>query len=359
MLGLILTALFFQPQVPDRIKITETLKAINKVRHLGADVYNTEIFHQVDNQWQNLLQEWRRENRRFIFNRDYSRIDSLAQETIKTAQFCAQQTLLVKDSLKNTIKLQTALVSTEVDSFRKKYRELKSVDSFRSKLLGSEMLVSESQAALARQDYKRAHHKIMEASRLLGQSQQAFSDLIRQYLFNVPNWNQWVEETIKWSSDNKAAAIIIDKLNHQCNVYDSGQIKMTFTAEFGPNWIGHKRLKGDDATPEGRYFVKNKKSRGQTKYFLALEIDYPNAKDQERFKAAKKNGELPKGAQIGSLIEIHGGGGEGVNWTNGCVALKNEDMKKVFQMTHVGTPVTIVGTMADTLALSNPINLTK
>lgn len=335
--------------------ISETLKAINTVRHLEADVYASEMFQQVEKQWETLLQEWRRENGRLIFNRDYARIDSLAQETIKTAQFCARQTLIFKDSLKNTITLQSTMISTRVDSFRKKYRELPAVDSFRYKLLGSEMLVSESQAAMERQDYKRAHSKLLEASQLLGQSQQAFSDLIRQYLFNVPSWNQWVTETIQWSSEKNAAAIIIDKLNHQCKVYDGGKLKITFTAEFGPNWIGHKRIKGDDATPEGRYFVKTKKSGGQTKYFLALEIDYPNAKDQERFKAAKKNGELPKSAQIGSLIEIHGGGGEGVNWTNGCVALKNEDMKKVFQITGVGTPVTIVGTMSDTLTIKTEL----
>lgn len=347
LLLLIIVWIFFHPGLPDMNSISQTLKAINKVRHLKADVYATEMSQQVEKSWDSLLQEWRRENRRFILRRDYARIDSLAQETLQIAQLCARQTQILKDSLKNAIKVQTVLVTAEVNGFKKKYRELPSVDSFRFKLLGSEMLLSESQAALEREDYKRAHNKIIEATHLLGQSQQAFSDLIGKYLLNLPDWNQWVDETIKWSSEKKATVIIIDKLEHLCKVYEGGILKLTLPAEFGPNWIGHKRVRGDDATPEGRYFVKTKKSGAQTKYFLALEIDYPNDQDQEQFKTAKKNGELPKGAQIGSLIEIHGGGGEGVNWTNGCVALNNEDMQKVFELASVGTPVTIVGTLSN------------
>ena len=49
-------------------------------------------------------------------------------------------------------------------------------------------------------------------------------------------------------------------------------------------------------------------------------------------------------AGIGNLIEIHGDGGQGRDWTDGCVALADGDMDKVFARSRVGTPVTIVGT---------------
>jgi murein L,D-transpeptidase YafK len=65
--------------------------------------------------------------------------------------------------------------------------------------------------------------------------------------------------------------------------------------ELGANWIGDKYHMGDRATPEGRYFIRKKKSRGQTIYYRALEIDYPNADDQKAFKDAKKK---PDPAQI-------------------------------------------------------------
>jgi lipoprotein-anchoring transpeptidase ErfK/SrfK len=52
---------------------------------------------------------------------------------------------------------------------------------------------------------------------------------------------------------------------------------------------------------------------------------------------------VPPGRGIGGLIEIHGAGGQGRNWTDGCVALVNPDMDRLFAAVGVGTPVTIVG----------------
>jgi hypothetical protein len=43
------------------------------------------------------------------------------------------------------------------------------------------------------------------------------------------------------------------------------------------------------------------------------------------------------------LIEIHGEGGRGKDWTQGCVALTNSDIDDLFGRVAIGTPVTIVG----------------
>jgi murein L,D-transpeptidase YafK len=91
--------------------------------------------------------------------------------------------------------------------------------------------------------------------------------------------------------------------------------------------------------------VTKKKERGQSIYHKALEIDYPNERDRQRFRQAQVAGELPQNAHIGGLIEIHGEGGKGVNWTSGCVALTNKNMDAVFKLAKIGTPVTIVGAL--------------
>ena len=104
-----------------------------------------------------------------------------------------------------------------------------------------------------------------------------------------------------------------------------------------------KRSQGDRATPEGRYRIVKKKDVGQSIYHRALLLDYPNAEDRKRFAAAMKRGEIPRASAIGGLIEIHGDGGRGQNWTDGCVALRNSDMDELFARVPVGTRVTIVG----------------
>jgi murein L,D-transpeptidase YafK len=135
-------------------------------------------------------------------------------------------------------------------------------------------------------------------------------------------------------------------LGRACRVYKGGRLAASYPVELSTNWVGDKRHRGDKATPEGRYKVTRKRGPGSTKYYKALEIDYPNAEDSARFRAAKRRGELPPGTAIGGLIEIHGTGGRGGDWTEGCVALRNEHMDKVFAIAQVGTPVLIVGALA-------------
>jgi murein L,D-transpeptidase YafK len=84
-----------------------------------------------------------------------------------------------------------------------------------------------------------------------------------------------------------------------------------------------------------------------------LSLDYPNTRDKERFKAELSKGTLPAWAKIGGGIEIHGGGGKGVDWTEGCIALTDSEIDLVFNLAKVGTTVTIVGSIKDISQILN------
>lgn len=114
----------------------------------------------------------------------------------------------------------------------------------------------------------------------------------------------------------------------------------TFTVAFGANPVGHKQEEGDERTPEGRYTLDFKKIN--TDYHKAIHISYPNARDIEN---AKKRGVFPGGS-----IMIHGqknGWGwisiitQRFNWTNGCIALADNDLDVVWNAVDVGTPIEI------------------
>ena len=111
--------------------------------------------------------------------------------------------------------------------------------------------------------------------------------------------------------------------------------------DLGFNWIADKSRAGDGATPEGRYRIVSRTTASA--YYRALLLDYPNADDRAEFARARRSGDVPRSAGIGGLIEIHGEGGRGRDWTKGCVALANPDMADLFARVSVGTPVTIVG----------------
>ncbi len=122
----------------------------------------------------------------------------------------------------------------------------------------------------------------------------------------------------------------MDKFARELRLYYDGKLVNTFEAEFGKNWIGDKKYQGDQSTPEGKYMVTKKKENGNTGYYKALLINYPNDEDKEQFKINKQKGLISPGRGIGGLVEVHGGGGKGADWTEGCFSLSNRDMGKLY-----------------------------
>lgn len=159
------------------------------------------------------------------------------------------------------------------------------------------------------------------------------------------HWSLQVAETVEASRRQGRSAVIVDKAARRLRVYRSGREVAVFRAEIGTAGLAPKRHAGDRATPEGRYRVTTVKTGGATRYYKALLLDYPNADDRRRFELERAAGTIEAGIGPGSLIEIHGHGGQGRDWTEGCVALRDEDMDRLLDMVGVGTPVTIVGRM--------------
>jgi hypothetical protein len=162
---------------------------------------------------------------------------------------------------------------------------------------------------------------------------------------HLRQWRAWTDATI--AESRQRTTVLIDKLKRRLTVYKDGKEVATFRAELGSRGLERKLHSGDKATPEGRYKVVAVKDHGQSKYYRAFLLNYPNGEDQARFNSAKKKGQVPVRAGIGSLIEIHGDGGQGKDWTDGCVAVTNQEMDRLFRWVGHGTPVTIVGTVPE------------
>ena len=158
----------------------------------------------------------------------------------------------------------------------------------------------------------------------------------------IARWQGLIRDTAEWSRRSGRAAIVVSKAAHRVTVYEAGRVVRTYYGDMGFNWVADKRRAGDGATPEGHYRVVAVRTSGSA-YYKALLVDYPNAQDRRAYAEAQLLGVLPPGAQIGGQIEIHGEGGVGRDWTDGCVALANADLDDLIRRVEVGTPVTIVG----------------
>jgi hypothetical protein len=348
--SLVLTVIFIVVYVisapkPPMFSIRQCRLAVIKARKADAPMYAPKLYKEAENAWNETLKIWDRENKKLTYKRDLAKVQKLANKTNNLAIKSMKRAVQAKDSLRSLANIELALLQEKVEAFHQKYDGMPMDKTCQVLFSKGELFFLEGRAALKRCDYKRAVQKLKNAEPFIGKVGNDVSKMLGSYLKNIPMWRQWAEENIEWSRSNNSVTILVDKLAHKCQIYDCGSLIHEYRVELGPNWIGHKRYKGDNATPEGQYFIRQKADHKQSKYYKALAINYPNQRDLEIFEAAQKRGELSFSAQIGGLIEIHGEGGKGINWTQGCVALKNSDLDVVYNLVQVGTPVTIVGSI--------------
>lgn len=344
LVALVMGILLITSAKPPVYAVTICQNEISSAREVEADRYAPEMLVSAESTCQLALNEWKYQNDRIFFSRNYRQMLSLANEATGKAREAKEMALHVKDSLETGLSSKLKAVCSKIDHYEICYSHLPLSGTTRQNFTSAKLRYMESKEAYERGDYKQVSLNLDVASQLITRSVTEAHTFLSGYFENLPKWQRWAGETIAWSKNNSAYAILIDKFAQKCYVYKDGKIKREFNAELGPNWIGTKQYRGDKATPEGKYHVTKKKARHQTKYYKALLINYPNDEDKARYNSLVKKGIIPKRG-IGNLIEIHGDGGKGINWTDGCVALTNDDIDRLYELTGIGTPVTIVGSL--------------
>jgi len=132
--------------------------------------------------------------------------------------------------------------------------------------------------------------------------------------------------------------VVVDKTRRTIALYSGGAMIHTIrNIQLGDAPVGHKRFQGDERTPEGRYTIDygNPKSA----YYLSLHISYPNERDIARAEAA--------GRSPGGMIMIHGQpngmkGRMAGDWTDGCIAVSNEEVELLWNSVPDGTVIDIL-----------------
>ncbi|WP_086616945.1 L,D-transpeptidase family protein [Erythrobacter tepidarius] len=132
--------------------------------------------------------------------------------------------------------------------------------------------------------------------------------------------------------------LLVDKSERLMIGYAAGQpVKVWRGLQFGDQPQGHKRFAGDERTPEGRYYIEGRNPRSA--YHLSLKISYPNAADRAY---AAQYGRSP-----GGDIFLHGQpnglpfGRLPGDWTDGCIALANDEIEELWRIVPDGTVIEI------------------
>ena len=146
--------------------------------------------------------------------------------------------------------------------------------------------------------------------------------------------------------------VVVEKTAHRLTVYEGGRAVKSYRAAIGGG-KGDKVREGDRCTPVGEFAVcvKNPTS----KYVLSLGLTYPNEEDAARgltdglidraqhdaiVTAIRRGVQPPWNTLLGGEIMIHGDG-SGRDWTLGCIALDDDDIRELYPAIPVGTVVEI------------------
>lgn len=136
-------------------------------------------------------------------------------------------------------------------------------------------------------------------------------------------------------------SIVVVKHERKMYVYGRGRALKAYRISLGDAPEGHKHFRGDEKTPEGLYYIDGKNPNSICHKNLG--ISYPN--DADRAYARRH------GQPTGGDIKIHGlPNGQGYigkghlldDWTNGCVAITDEEIDELYAHTRVGIPILIL-----------------
>jgi len=326
---------------------------LGKAKRGNADIYAPEYYKAADNKYKAAFKEWKQQNARLFFVRDFSRVKELILDATIKAQEANASSGANKDTLKLKYLKEIELLKRKLDNYHDVFIKLPLKVYVRKNYEFGKLALEEGLSAFGKGDFMLATKKLTEGKIKISLADTEVNALLKDYFSNFSKWQNWVDRTIKQTAQNNNNAFIVDKIKHKGYLYYKGRLSKEYDVEFGKNWIGDKQYAGDRATPEGMYMVTRKKSSRDTKYHKALLINYPNDEDRTLFNEKKRKGILSRNSSLGGLIEIHGEGGKGSDWTIGCVALTNDNMDEVFSRMAQGSPVTIVGSMISLAELLN------
>jgi murein L,D-transpeptidase YafK len=134
--------------------------------------------------------------------------------------------------------------------------------------------------------------------------------------------------------------VVVLKKERALELVSNGTVIKTYKIALGRDPIGPKSKQGDHKTPEGVYVLNSRNSHSQ--FYKSIHISYPGEHDRAvaRQKGVSPGGDvfihgLPNGyGAIGAAHRLR-------DWTDGCIAVTNEEIDEIWKAVPDGTQIEI------------------
>jgi murein L,D-transpeptidase YafK len=168
----------------------------------------------------------------------------------------------------------------------------------------------------------------------------------------------------KTTYDAEKVSLLLSHSQHTLYVKKGRFIVKSYKVALGSGGAGGKIREGDGRTPVGQYRITE--VRNSDRFHLFMRLNYPNITDAKRALTEKLitredyrtvldahvfGRQPPQNLILGGAIGIHGIGDEtqekvkihqNIDWTAGCIALRNDEVEDLSQYVSVGTEIHIV-----------------
>ena len=339
------------PPIPPGVQHAEVQKLA--LWRAGATIFTPDEYQSYTAAYSDVKDKFIKENARILWLRDYTSVREQFRIVLGEGNKILATIKKIKEEKDQGFEQRISSLREGLDSLKNSTAAINEGRLLRKNLSKAEVLLTEAGFLYKKGDYDAAEAKLNSVNTYTLESMDIAHSILSRYMDKkqVEKWRKLVEETLAESKSKGIVVIIVSKIDQNLIVYKKGKKIETYDIGLGRNGLKDKLYAGDGATPEGKYYIV-KKNAG-SKFYKALLFDYPNKEDKIRFDQAKKKGLIPARTGIGSLLEIHGGGSDGM--TRGCISLEDTDMDSLFGMVKEGTPVTIVGAINGTYEIPSSI----
>jgi murein L,D-transpeptidase YafK len=138
----------------------------------------------------------------------------------------------------------------------------------------------------------------------------------------------------------RADRVVVLKKERKLELLSQGKLIKTYKVALGGDPVGPKTTQGDHKTPEGVYVLDFRNAHSQ--FYKSIHISYPGEHDRAlaRQKGVSPGGDvflhgLPNGyGAIGAAHRLK-------DWTDGCIAVTNDEIDEIWKAVPDGTPIEI------------------
>jgi len=327
------------PPVPP--EVSEVKLQEHALWRAGADIYAPEEYKSYKTALRAAKDHLIKESGKFALFRDYEPVQTEFKDVLLQGERILKKIQEQKQIISINLTNQIAFFQNRIETLKKLTSLINEGRLSRRQLMKAELLLREAQLLKEKGQYMDAEEKLKEIPEYTAGAIEKILPILNRYAdkAQITKWRAWVNDTIEKSKENRNYSIIVSKIDKKLILYKGGKPYKSYNVELGKNGFKDKLHAGDMATPEGQYQIIKKLPK--SRFYKALLINYPNEDDRRQFAVARRKGVIPSRVGIGGLIEIHGGGKEGM--TYGCIAMENNQIAELFELVGAGTPVTIVG----------------